>query len=130
MVFNDYFNKHGYNFDDANEMATLNLLRIKVFWDKVYDVRIFSKMPPTKFYHVIQIILQMWSCNQSLVTLGLLWEKFSQPQFYKDLTTKTLFFEGWSWFKFHNLGMALGIALKFCISVAKGSTLNSKGFWG
>ena len=111
-------------------MATLSLLRIKVFGDKVYDVRIFSKAPLTKLYHVIQIILQMWSCKQSLVTLAFLWEKFSQPQFYKDLTTETLFFEGWSWFKFHNLGMTLGMALKFCISMAKGSTLNSKIFWG
>ena len=46
----------------------------------------------------------MCSCDQSLVTLALLWKKLSQPQFYKDLTRKTAFFEGWSWFKFNNLG--------------------------
>ena len=33
---------------------------------------------------------------------------------------KNRFFEGWSWFKFNNLGLALGTALKFYISVAKG----------
>ena len=32
----------------------------------------------------------------------------SQSQFYKDLTRKTDFFEGWSWFKSNNLGLALG----------------------
>ena len=47
---------------------------------------------PTKFYQVIQIILYMCSCDQSLVTLAFLWEKLSQPQFYKDLTRKTAFF--------------------------------------
>ena len=50
-------------------------------------------MSPTKFYHVIQIILYMCSCDQSLVTVAFLWEKISQPQFYKDLTRKTTFFE-------------------------------------
>ena len=32
---------------------------------------------------------------------------------------KNHFFEGWSWFKFNNLGVALGMALKFCTIVAK-----------
>ena len=40
-----------------------------------------------------------------------------------DLTRKTTFFEGWSWFKFNNLGLALGIALKFYTSVKKGLKL-------
>ena len=33
----------------------------------------------------------MCSCEQSLVNLAFLWEKLSQPQFYKDLTRKPLF---------------------------------------
>ena len=74
---------------------------------------------PTKCYHVIQIILLICSCDQSLVTAAFLWEKLSQPQFYKDLTRKTTFFEGWSWFKFNNLGLALSTGLKFYISVVK-----------
>ena len=43
---------------------------------------------PTKFYHVIQITLQVCSCDQNLVTVA------SQPQFYKDLTRKTTFLRG------------------------------------
>ena len=39
---------------------------------------------PTKFHHMTQIILYMWSCDQSYVTVARLWEKLSQPQFYKD----------------------------------------------
>ena len=42
----------------------------------------------------------MCLCDQSLVTVAFLLEKLSQPQFYKDLTRKTAFFEG---FKFNNL---------------------------
>ena len=36
------------------------------------------------------------------------------------MTRKTTFSTGWSWFKFNNLGLALGMALKLYISVAKG----------
>ena len=85
---------------------------------------------PTKFCHMTQIILWMWSCDQSLVTLAFLWEKLSQPQFYKDLTRKTAFFEGWSWFKFNNLGLALGMNLKLYISLSKGLKLKVRKLWG
>ena len=43
----------------------------------------------------------MWSCDQSLVSLAFL------ERSYYNLN----FFEGCSWFKFNNLGLALGIAL-------------------
>ena len=72
----------------------------------------------------------MCSCDQSSVTLTFLCEKLSQPQFYKDLTRKNHFFEGWCWFKFNNLGQALGTNLKFPISVANGLKLKVRKFWG
>ena len=72
----------------------------------------------------------MCSCDQSLVTLAILWEKFSQIHFYKDLTRKTAFFKGWFWFKFNNLGLALGTDLKFYKSLAKGLKLKFRKFWG
>ena len=84
----------------------------------------------TKFYHMLQIILQMRSCDQSFVTLAFLWEKLSWPQFYKDLTRKKAFFEGWSWFKFNNLGLALDMALKFYTSVQKGLQLRVRKICG
>ena len=43
------------------------------------------------------------------------------------MARKTTFFEGWSWFKFNNLGLAQVKALKFYTSVAKG--LKLKKFW-
>ena len=54
----------------------------------------------------------------------------SQPQFIKDLTRKTAFFERWSWFKINNLGLALGTNLKFYSSVSKWLKLKVEKFWG
>ena len=85
---------------------------------------------PTKFYHVIQIILYVCSYYQSLVTVAFLWGRLLQPQFYKDLTRKTAFFEGWSWFKFNNLGLALRANSKFYTSLAKGLKLKVRKFLG
>ena len=70
------------------------------------------------------------SCDQSLVTLTFLWEKLSQPQFYKDLTRKTAFSERWSWFKFSYLGLALGTKWNIYTSVAKGLKRKVRKFWG
>ena len=41
-----------------------------------------------------------------------------------------MFFEGWSWFKLNNLGLALDMALKFYISSAKGFKLKVRRFCG
>ena len=46
------------------------------------------------------------------------------------MTRKIAFFEGWSWFKFNNLGLALGKNFKFCTSVSKGLKLKVRKFWG
>ena len=43
---------------------------------------------------------------------------------------KNHFFEGWSWFKVNNLGLALGMALKFYTSVTKGLKLKVRKSWG
>ena len=85
---------------------------------------------PAKLYHMTQVILWMWSYGQSLVNLAFLWEVIIKPQFYNYLTRKTTFFEGWSWFKFSNLGLALGITLKFYTSVARRLKLKFRKFWG
>ena len=50
--------------------------------------------------------------------------------FCKDLTRKTIYFEGRCWFKFNNLRLALGMAFKFYKSVAKGLRLKVKKFGG
>ena len=43
---------------------------------------------------------------------------------------KKQFFEKHSWFKFSNLGIALGMTLKFYTSVKKGLKLKVRKFWG
>ena len=59
------------------KLAALGFLKIKVFWNKGYDVIIFVYTSPRKSYQMTQIILQIWSCGQSLVTLAFLSEKLS-----------------------------------------------------
>ena len=88
-----------------------------------------SMTSSAKLYLAIHIILWMRSCDHSLATLTFLWAKLSQSQFYKDLTRKLLFLEGWSWFKFNNLGLALGMNLKFYARVAKGLKLKVRRFY-
>ena len=48
----------------------------------------------------------------------------------KGFDQKNHFFEEWSWFRFNNLGLTLGMALKFYTSVAKGLKLKFRKFWG
>ena len=47
-----------------------------------------------------------------------------------DLTKKNAFFEGWSWFKLNNLGLALVTNLKFYTNVEKGLKLEVRKFSG
>ena len=49
--------------------------------------------------------------------------------FIKIWPEKRLFW-GVSWFKFNNLGLALGTSLKFYTIVAKGLKLKVRNFWG
>ena len=46
------------------------------------------------------------------------------------MTRKTTFFDGWCWFKFNNLGLALCTNLKFYTRVEKGLKLKVRKFWG
>ena len=46
------------------------------------------------------------------------------------MTRKNNFFEGWSWFMFNNLRLALGMILKFYTSLSKGLILTVRKFCG
>ena len=52
------------------KMATPALLKERYFEIKVITSYILSMTSPAKFCHMTQIILWMWSCDQSLVTLA------------------------------------------------------------
>ena len=47
-----------------------------------------------------------------------------------DLVKKIKHFQGYSWFKLNNLGLALSMALKFYTSAAKGLKLKVRKFCG
>ena len=51
-------------------MATPALLKYGYFEIKAVMSDILSMTSPTKFCNMTQIILWMWSCDQSLVTLA------------------------------------------------------------
>ena len=46
------------------------------------------------------------------------------------MTRKTTFLDGWSWFKFNNLGLAKVMTLKLYTCVAKGLKLKASKFFG
>ena len=46
------------------------------------------------------------------------------------MTKKSKFFDGCCWLKFNDLGLELGMALKFYIGVKKGLKLKVRKFWG
>ena len=37
-VFKNFINKHGYNFDNVSKKIALGLLKIKISWNKGYDI--------------------------------------------------------------------------------------------
>ena len=88
------------------KMATPGLLKT-FLWNKSYDVIIY----------VDDFTNKILSRDSNYVVDVFMWPKFgncSIPQFYKDLTLKTAFFEGCSWFRFNNLGLFWGEILRQC----------------
>ena len=96
------------------KIATLGLFKIKIFWNKVYEVIISVHSVINKKYQVTQIIPQMWSCNQTLVTLAStsMRDVIITSILYR-FDQKKHFLQGWSWFKSNDMGLALGMALEF-----------------
>ena len=62
-----------------------------------------------------------------LVSSGICLEKIRKN---KDFTKKNNFFEGYSWLKYHKLGLSLGMIWKIFISVTKVLKPQVKNFWG
>ena len=105
------------------KMATPSLLKITVFWNKIYDVIIpvddvSNKILSHDSNYIVDVFMWPKFGNSSIsmtevIATSILWG-FDQ---------KNCFFEGWSWFRFNNLGLALGANLKFYTSVAVGLKL-------
>ena len=69
--------KHSCNLMMSARLAIIGLLNVKCFEIKVMTSWILYILSPTKLYQVSQIILYMWSSDQSLISLAFLWEKLS-----------------------------------------------------
>ena len=106
------------------KMATSGLLQITVFWNKGYEVT--NKILSRDSNHIVDVVMWQKFGNSSFSMR----EVIIILNFNKDLTRKTAFSEGWSWFEFNNLGLALGMNLKFYINVAKGLKLKVRKFYG
>ena len=104
----------------STKMATVSLLKIEIFWNKVYDVIVSAHDVTNKII----------SCDSDYIVDMVMWPKFGNSSIsirqviitliLKRLDKEKHFFEGWSWSKFNNLGLTLGMALTFYTSVAKG----------
>ena len=112
------------------KMAALGLLKLKLFWNKGYDIIV----------SVYDVTKNFLSFDSNYFVDVVMRPKFGSSSIFKRkvIVTSTLqgfdqkndFFEGWSSFKFNNLGLALGMALKFYTSVAKESKLKVRKFFG
>ena len=109
------------------KLTTLGLLRIKVFWNKRYDVKIY----------VHDVINKVLSRDSNNIVDVVMWAKFSNSnismreviKIIKIRSEKYFFFEGCSSIKFNNLGLALDVTLKFYIRVVKGLKRKVRNFW-
>ena len=110
-------------------LATMGLLKLKPFWNKGYGVITFVRDLTNK------ILLRDSNCIVDVV----IWPKFGNFSiFMKEVVIITIlwgfeqkiFFEGWAWFRFTNLWLALDMVLKFYSSVAVGLKLKVRKFKG
>ena len=95
------------------KLATLGPLKIKVFQNKGYDAIIFSMRDQRNFIMWLKLY-----CRCS---------RYHKLNFIRIWPEKTFFL---IWFKFNNLGLALGINLKTYTSVAKGLKVKVRKFLG
>ena len=102
------------------------LLKIKVFWNKGYDVTIFVHDVTNKIFsrdstYIEDVVIWPKFDNSSISMKEVIITSISQ-EFYQ----KMQFFRGQFWFKFNSLGQALGMALNFYSSVAKELNLKAR----
>ena len=107
----------------SEKFITEDLLKIKVFWNKSYDV----------INYVYDVTNQIWSYDSNHIVDVVMWPKcgnssISMREVVRTsiLTRKTAFFEEWSWFQFNNLGLAPARNMKFYNIVAKGLKKSQK----
>ena len=101
------------------EMTTAALLKVKVFWNKGYDITIsvhnvIKKILLRDSNVIVDVFMRLKFGNSRISMREVIISSSLQ-----GLDQKNCFFEAWSWFKFNNFGLALGRNLKFYSRVAK-----------
>ena len=103
------------------KLAARSLLKVNVFWNKVYDMIILV--------HDIKKL----SCDSKYIVDLFMWPDFDNSSVSKREAIVTLkktdFFEWRSWFAFNHLRLTLGLVLTFYSILAKGFKLKVKKFW-
>ena len=113
----------------SEKLANLGPLKIKVFWNKGYDVIISAydvtdKILSRDSYHIIDVV--MWQkFGNSSISMREVYHNLNCTRIWPEKT-----FARCSWFKFNNLWLTLGIALKFYTSVTEGLKLKVRKFFG
>ena len=98
------------------KLVGLGIFKIKLFWNKGYDIII----------SVCDVTNKIFLCDSNYIVDVVVWPKFSNSSISMREVTITSFFWGVPSIKFNNLGLALVMALKFYNSVAKGLKLKVK----
>ena len=92
----------------------------------------------SSFMSMMDVIKKILSRDSNYLVDMVMWLKFgiSNISMREVIIISILYgldqkhrFEGWSWFKFNNVRLALGMNLKFHTSVAKGLKLKVRKFW-
>ena len=96
------------------KLAILALLKIKVFWNKNYDLEILV-------HEVIKKILLRCSSYNVDVLMWINCVNFSifMREVIIRMTRKRNFLEACTWFKFNELVLELGMTFKICASLSK-----------
>ena len=103
----------------SEKMAALDLLKEKVFWSEVISVQ--------------DVTNKIISRDSNYIAYVVIWSKFGNYSISMReviitsiLEEKKQFFEGCLWFKFNNLKLAVGMALKFNTKLAERLKLKVK----
>ena len=100
-----------------------------VFWNKDFGVIITIQNVNKKIWRVTQIILQIWSYHQRLLTLHFFERSYHNLNFRKILREKPIFWGVLLGQLINNLGLGLGIALTLYTNRTKGLKLKVRNFW-
>ena len=102
------------------KLATLGLLKIRLFWNEIYEVikyahDLTNKILSRNSNHIVNMVMWQNVGNSSIslrevIIISSLW----------GFDHKSRLFVGWYWFYFNNLGVALGMELKFSSLLQKG----------